>query len=71
MCENWGAHDFTPRGTFPPVTDMLGRGLFSINTGEWTNNPSMALCLATSLIEQIGFDAQGQIERYWNWYQNG
>jgi len=31
----------------------------------------MALCLATSLLEQNGFDAQDQMERYWRWYQDG
>jgi ADP-ribosyl-[dinitrogen reductase] hydrolase len=63
--------EFKPRGTFPPVTDMIGRGPFALNPGEWTDDTSMAPCLATSLLEKNGFEAQDQMERYWNWYQTG
>ncbi len=33
--------------------------------------PSMALCLAESLVEQKGFNPKDQMERYVRWYQNG
>ena len=39
--------------------------------GEWTNDTSLALCLATSLLEMDGFDARDQMERYWRWYKEG
>jgi ADP-ribosyl-[dinitrogen reductase] hydrolase len=63
--------EFLPRGTFTPVTDMIGQGPFHLKAGEWTDDTSMALCLATSLLEKNGFDARDQMERYWQWYQNG
>lgn len=63
--------EFKARGTFPAVTDMVGGGPFSLPPGAWTDDTSMALCLAVSLIEEEGFDAQDQMERYLNWYRNG
>ena len=63
--------EFSPRGTFEPVTDMVGGGPFRLEPGEWTDDTSMALCLATSLVECNGFDAGDQMRRYTNWYRNG
>lgn len=63
--------EFKPRDTFEPVTDMNGGGHFGLPAGAWTDDTSMALCLATSLLEKNGFDAQDQMERYWRWYQEG
>lgn len=63
--------EFQARGTFPPVTDMVGGGPFRLEPGQWTDDTSMALCLATSLISKDGFDAVDQMDRYWDWYQNG
>ncbi|MBI5653008.1 MAG: ADP-ribosylglycohydrolase family protein [Chloroflexi bacterium] len=63
--------EFQPRGTFEPVTDMLGGEPFHLQPGQWTDDTSMALCLATSLIEQRGFDAEDQMKRYCDWYENG
>ena len=63
--------EFKPRGTFKPVTDMDGGGPFNLKPGEWTDDTSMALCLADSLIEKGGFSAKDQLERYVRWYDNG
>ena len=62
--------EFMPRGSFPPLTDMVGGGPFHLRPGEWTDDTSMALCLAASLIECGGFDAGDQMRRYWDWYQH-
>ncbi len=59
--------EFETRGTFPLVTDMLGGGPFNLKKGQWTDDTSMALCLATSLIKKNGFDAIDQMNRYCNW----
>ena len=48
--------EFSPPGTFKPVTDMVGGGPFGLAPGKWTDDTSMALCLAQSLIEKEGFD---------------
>ena len=55
--------EFKPRGSFPPVTDMTGGGPFNLSKGQWTDDTSMALCLATSLIELKKFDPADQIEK--------
>lgn len=63
--------EFSPRGTFPPVADMLGGGPFNLEPGQWTDDTSMALCLATSLVYKDGFDASDQMNRYCNWRSVG
>jgi ADP-ribosyl-[dinitrogen reductase] hydrolase len=63
--------EFSPRGSFPPVTDMVGGGPFELPAGAWTDDTSMALCLATSLLHCGGFDARDQMNRYVNWWQWG
>ena len=59
--------EFRQRGTFEPLTDMVGGGPFGLRPGEWTDDTSMALCLATSLVERGGFDPQDQMSRYYQW----
>lgn len=63
--------EFSPRGTFAQVTDMVGGGPFHLQAGQWTDDTSMALCLATSLVEKRGFDAADQMNRYVAWMTQG
>jgi len=63
--------EFCPPGSFPPVTDMTGGGPFHLKAGEWTDDTSMALCLAESLIACRGFDATDQMHRYVRWRDEG
>jgi ADP-ribosylglycohydrolase len=42
--------EFKQPGTFPPVKDIVGAGAYSLRAGQWTDDMSMALCLAESLI---------------------
>ena len=63
--------EFKPRGSFPPVTDMTGGGTWGLQPGQWTDDTSMALCLADSLIACGGFDAADQMSRYVRWWQKG
>lgn len=63
--------EFRSPGSFTPVEDMLGGGPFGLKPGQWTDDTSMALCLAESLIECRGFDPQDQMERYIRWYRQG
>ncbi len=53
------------------LTDMVGGGPFGLKPGEWTDDTSMALCLATSLVERHGFDPRDQMERYVRWWREG
>ena len=63
--------EFAPRGSFTPLTDMVGGGPFGLEPGQWTDDSSMALCLAESLVERDGFDPLDQMERYCRWWQEG
>eukprot|EP00029_Vermamoeba_vermiformis_P008846 TRINITY_DN4249_c0_g1_i1.p1 TRINITY_DN4249_c0_g1~~TRINITY_DN4249_c0_g1_i1.p1 ORF type:complete len:416 (-),score=82.72 TRINITY_DN4249_c0_g1_i1:92-1339(-) len=53
------------------LTDMVGGGPYNLIAGQFTDDSSMALCLAESLIEKQGFDAKDQISRYLRWYEEG
>jgi ADP-ribosyl-[dinitrogen reductase] hydrolase len=63
--------EFCPRGSFTPLTDMVGGGPFNLRPGQWTDDTSMALCLAESLLSKGGFDAMDQMGRYLNWWRWG
>ncbi|WP_408620264.1 ADP-ribosylglycohydrolase family protein [Celerinatantimonas sp. YJH-8] len=63
--------EFRPRGTFKPITDMVGGGQFCLKKGYWTDDTSMALCLGHSLVECQGFNALDQMQRYCHWMDNG
>lgn len=66
-----GSVEFQPPGTFPPVRDMTGGGVWGLRPGEWTDDTAMALCLATSLVERDGFDPEDQMKRYLSWLDDG
>ena len=63
--------EFRKAGTFPLMTDIIGGGPFNLEAGKWTDDTSMALCLADSLIKVNGFDALDQIGKYYCWYTFG
>jgi ADP-ribosyl-[dinitrogen reductase] hydrolase len=64
-------NEFREPGSFEPITDMVGGGQFDLAPGQWTDDTSMALCLAESLIECRGFDARDQMLRYVRWWREG
>lgn len=63
--------EFMAPGTFRPLDGIRGGGPFGLAPGQWTDDTSMALCLAESLAERGGFDAGDQMTRYLNWYLYG
>ena len=63
--------EFQPRGSFERLTDVVGGGPFGLEPGEWTDDTSMALCLAHSLLECDGVDPPDQMERYVRWWRSG
>ncbi len=63
--------EFSPPGTFTPIDNLIGGGPFDLKPGQWTDDTSMALCLAASLIEQHGFDPIDQLQRYVRWRSEG
>jgi len=72
ICDALGAAvEFMPPGTFEPVTGFRRGGPFDLEPGQWTDDTSMALCLAESLIECQGFDPKDQMDRYLRWLKEG
>jgi ADP-ribosyl-[dinitrogen reductase] hydrolase len=63
--------EFKPRGSFPPISGYRGGGPFNLKVGDWTDDTSLSLCLAESLVERRGFDPKDQAERYVRWWKEG
>lgn len=63
--------EFRSRGSFEPIDDMVGGGPFELAPGEWTDDTSLALCLAESLLVCGGFDVHDQAQRYLTWWETG
>lgn len=73
VCDALGAPiEFCQRGTFSPVTGLRYNHNFGLAPGCWTDDTSMTLCLAQSLVDSKGaFDAQDQVKKYIRWYGEG
>ena len=63
--------EFRRPGTFALIDDIVGGGPFSLQPGQWTDDTSMALCLAESILKCDGFDPQDQMQRYVRWRLEG
>jgi ADP-ribosyl-[dinitrogen reductase] hydrolase len=63
--------EFRPPGSFEPISDMVGGGPFRLDAGQFTDDTSMALCLAESLIETDRFEPVDQLQRYVRWWREG
>lgn len=63
--------EFKRPGTFEPITDMVGGGPFRLPAGAWTDDTSMALCLAESIVDTGGMDLTDQLRRYVAWRRDG
>ncbi len=63
--------EFRSPGSFNPVTDMVGGGPFHLEPGQWTDDTSMAMCLAESILDTDGLDPADQLRRYVAWRHDG
>ena len=67
-------YEFTNRSKMPVASqlpdEITGGGPFDMKPGEWTDDTSMALCLAESIIEH-GWDTDDQMKRFIRWWQEG
>ncbi len=63
--------EFRKRDTYDHLTDIVGGGPFKLKAGQWTDDTSMALCIADSLLEKQGFDPQDIMIKFVAWWQNG
>ncbi|CAF3341733.1 unnamed protein product [Rotaria socialis] len=69
-----GAHvEFRPYSFMisNPVKDLEGGGTWGLQPGQFTDDTSMAICLANSLIGCRGFVPYDQLVRYKWWYRHG
>lgn len=62
--------EFLPRDA-KHADDMVGGGPFRLKPGEWTDDTSMALCLADSYLACMRFDHADYLERLCRWYKQG
>jgi ADP-ribosyl-[dinitrogen reductase] hydrolase len=63
--------EFARRDTVPVVTDIVGGGPFQLEAGQWTDDTSMALCIAASLAETGAYDPKDQLKRFVHWRDKG
>jgi ADP-ribosyl-[dinitrogen reductase] hydrolase len=63
--------EFKPPGTFEPITDLVGGGPFGLRPGQWTDDTSMAMCLAESTLDVGDLDPADQLRRYVAWRRDG
>jgi ADP-ribosyl-[dinitrogen reductase] hydrolase len=63
--------EFTRRDSQPPLTDIVGGGPFRLKPGEWTDDTSMAICLAESLIAFPELNETDLMERFVRWRDHG
>lgn len=64
-------YEFMNKNVYIPTKEYAVGGYHNVDLGEYTDDTSMALCLANSLIECKEFDAYNQMEKYSQWYKNG
>ncbi len=63
--------EFSRYPHYAPVFEMQGGGPHRLLPGQFTDDTSMALCLADSLLTSGGFDGEDQLRRYVAWWRDG
>ena len=63
--------EFSRRDAHSPVVDIVGGGPFRLKRGEWTDDTSMALCLADSLVAKGGLQETDLLDRFVRWWRQG
>jgi ADP-ribosyl-[dinitrogen reductase] hydrolase len=63
--------EFSVRDTQPRHTEMIGGGPFRLQPGVWTDDTSMAVALANSLVHCRGFDPADLMARFLRWMDHG
>ncbi|WP_417522215.1 ADP-ribosylglycohydrolase family protein, partial [Marinobacter sp.] len=61
--------EFSPRGSYQ-ITGMTKR-IGPLQTGQWSDDTGLALCLGESLVANRGFNAKDQMKRYEAFYDLG
>ena len=64
--------EFRRRDSYEAIEDMIGGGPFGLKPGEWTDDTSMALCLADSLLAHDGaLNPHDLALRFVRWWREG
>jgi ADP-ribosyl-[dinitrogen reductase] hydrolase len=63
--------EFKSRDSYAYLTDMVGGGPFHLKPGEWTDDTSMALAIAASLLDQPDLDPLDLMQRFVSWREHG
>jgi ADP-ribosyl-[dinitrogen reductase] hydrolase len=63
--------EFRPPGSFEPLKEMVAGGPFNLQPGQYTDDTTMALCIAESILTKRRFDPIDQLERFVRWYRQG
>jgi ADP-ribosyl-[dinitrogen reductase] hydrolase len=63
--------EFKEPGEFAPVTDYAYSYVWQIPPGYWTDDTSMAVCLAESIIHKGDIDPTDILMRFVRWYKHG
>lgn len=63
--------EFSRRDQHPHHAEMTGGGPFRLAPGQWTDDTSMALALADSLVARRGFDPRDLMDRFVRWWRQG
>jgi len=63
--------EFSQPGTFQPITYYQSGGPFNLPSGYWTDDTSMAICIAESLAHHKSLNLEDQMQRFVNWYRYG
>ncbi len=64
-------HEFKQRKDVVPITDYTEGNPYGIPIGYWTDDTSMALCMAQSLVEKNEFDAMDIMQKFCQWLRKG
>lgn len=63
--------EFATRDSQPRLTEVEGGGPFRLEPGQWTDDTSMALALADSLLACNGLDEHDLMTRFVSWMDEG
>lgn len=63
--------EFSPKPSRAVLFDMVGGGPFRLAPGQFTDDASMSLALADSLLADLDLDARDLMERFVRWWRKG
>lgn len=63
--------EFQPRPVNEDHREMIGKGPFGLKKGQWTDDTSMALCMAYSLLDKKMLDPSDHMQLYIKWWKQG